>query len=1028
MKLGLTLLLLASTACVMFAAAPHDDVVPHRQDIPPNEPFSAEEALERMIVPEGFHVELVASEPDVVNPVAMAFDDRGRIWVTESVEYPRKPAGRGLDRVKILEDTDGDGRSDKISIFADGLNIPTGIAVGYGGVWVLNAPDLLFLREENGKETSREVVLTGFGRTDTHELPNSLTWGPDGWLYGLNGVFNHCSILSNNGRRYDFNCALWRVHPRTHEFQIVAEGTSNPYGLGWDTEGSAIVEACHWANDHLFHFVETGHYQRQAGAFPAFAMPLGSITDHSHQKTAYCGLAILDTDAFPEQYRELVCIGNIHGGCLNVDRLQRDGATYLAHAEPDLLTANDAWFMPVSMKIGPDGCLYVLDWYDRYHCSQDAARDPDGVDRLKGRLYRLSYGEAPRALKIDLAAESDDQLIGRLASGNIFFRESAQRILTERLAGGLNGSSAHNDAVPKRDALRRKLELIVAGDAARFDQISLSSSLSRKARLQALWVLIGCGSLDAAFHEELFTHDDAAFRAWAVRAAGNFGKVTDAVRESVVALARDPSRDVQLQVAIAVRKIEGCDALPALVDVLTHCGNDKLIPAIAWQNLHPLLETESARLVDLLRAQTAEPAPLAVATLTPRIIERMLGARELDAAAAAAMFQYAGQRAPERVPECIAAVSAGLAGLNEVQRDELKQQLGPVIEKLLADARTRSYRMSTRLLAGRLGLASIDTAEVRGKFVSGAEPESARLEALEALVAFRDRRLLDVLPGVLASSSDQPEFTARILAALGRVESARLAEVILAEYSKLAPEVQPLAIDLLMQREPWARKLLDAVLQNQLPKSVLDANHLRKILESNDREALWAVEKAFGKIRAERNPEREKVVAEMGEFLRANIGDPVAGRRVFKNLCAQCHTIYGEGGKVGPDITANGRASFDQLLSNVFDPSLVIGADYQVSTVVTKDGRNLTGLIVENNERRVVIRMPGDSQETVPRNNVEYTRLSKLSMMPEGVENVFSKDDLCDLFAFLSLDKPPTDPTAKPVPGAPAVAIPKTSP
>jgi putative heme-binding domain-containing protein len=202
---------------------------------------------------------------------------------------------------------------------------------------------------------------------------------------------------------------------------------------------------------------------------------------------------------------------------------------------------------------------------------------------------------------------------------------------------------------------------------------------------------------------------------------------------------------------------------------------------------------------------------------------------------------------------------------------------------------------------------------------------------------------------------------------------------------------------------------------------VLDANHLRKFVESNDREALWAVEKAFGKIRAERNPEREKVVAEMGTFLRANLGDPVAGQKVFKNLCAQCHTIYGEGGNVGPDITANGRASFDQLVSNVFDPSLVIGADYQVSTVVTKDGRNLTGLIVENNERRVVIRMAGNSAETVPRNNVEYTRLSKLSMMPEGVENIFSKKDLCDLFAFLSLDKPPADPTTRSIPGAPTV-------
>ncbi len=241
-----------------------DDVVPHRQDQPPNEPYSPAEAVARMTVPDGFRVELVAAEPDIVNPIAMTFDDRGRIFVTESVEYPRKPAGRGRDRVKILEDTDGDGRAERVTVFADGMNIPTGVAVGYGGVWVLNAPDLLFLREKDGKEVSREVVFTGFGRADTHELPNSLTWGPDGWLYGLNGVFNPSTIVAKDGRRHSFTCAMWRYHPRTRDFQVFAEGTSNPYGIAWDTEGSAIIEACHWANDHLFHFVETGIYNRQA--------------------------------------------------------------------------------------------------------------------------------------------------------------------------------------------------------------------------------------------------------------------------------------------------------------------------------------------------------------------------------------------------------------------------------------------------------------------------------------------------------------------------------------------------------------------------------------------------------------------------------------------------------------------------------------------------------------------------------------------------------------------------------------------
>src|SRR5580765_7602909 len=534
---------------VNASAAESDNTIPWRQDRPPNEPYSPQEAARKMTVPEGFTVELVASEPEIVNPIAMCFDDSGRIWITESVEYPRKSAGSGRDRVKILEGTDAAGHAEKVSTFAEGLNIPTGVAVGYGGVWVLNAPDLLFLREKDGKEASREVVLTGFGRTDTHELPNSLTWGPDGWLYGLNGVFNQCRVRSNNGKEYQFNCALWRVHPRTREFQIISEGTSNPYGVAWDTEGSAIVEACHWANDHLFHFVETGHYQRQAGTFPPFTIPLGSITDHGHQKTAYCGIANLDTDAYPPQYRERIVVGNIHGGAINVDRLQRDGATYLARGEPDLLNGNDAWFMPVALKVGPDGCLYVLDWYDRYHCSQDAARDPEGVDRLKGRLYRLSYENTPRAGKLDLAGETSDQLIARLGRGNIYLRETAQRILTERL---ISGAGARE--------LRAKLEKAV--------EIGANAASDRKARLHSLWVLTGSGELDPAFHLKMLTHSDAAFRGWGVRAAGNFGEVAPPIREKIAKLASDPSPDVQLQVVIASRKIKNFDALPVLVEVL----------------------------------------------------------------------------------------------------------------------------------------------------------------------------------------------------------------------------------------------------------------------------------------------------------------------------------------------------------------------------------------------------------------------------------------------------------------------------
>jgi putative heme-binding domain-containing protein len=997
MKRGIVSILV--TMAIRLVAAEDENVLPWRYDQPPNEPYSPEEALKRMAVPEGFTVELVASEPDIVNPIAMCFDDRGRIFVTESVEYPRKPAGAGRDRVKILEDPDRDGRADKVTIFAEGLNIPTGVTAGYGGVWVLNAPDLLFIRERDGKEASREVVVTGFGRTDTHELPNSLTWGPDGWLYGLNGVFNQCRVRSNNGKEYRFNCALWRVHPRTREFQIVAEGTSNPYGLAWDSEGSAIIEACHWANDHLFHFIETGHYQRQAGVFPPFTIPIGSITDHGHQKTAYCGIVNLDTDAHPAPFRERLCVGNIHGGAINVDRLQRDGATYLAKGEADLLNANDAWFMPVALKIGPDGCLYVLDWYDRYHCSQDAARDPAGVDRLKGRLYRLRYRNTPRSQQIDLGRETDEQLIARLGSGNIFFRETAQRILTERLSGtSLNGRSETTE-------LRAKLEALVANEAV----------ASRKARLHALWALIGGGALDPAFHLNLLAHSHATFRAWGVRAAGNLGEVSGVIRERLAALARDPSPDVQLQVAIASRKIKNLDALPVLADVLAHCGHDKVIPSIAWNNLHPLLETEGARFVSLQKQFSP-----AVATLSPRVVERMLSARQPNASAVAAFIQLVARRDALRAKDCLSAVSTKLNDLPGPVLAQLKVELKALLDTVRAEQPDTPLALTAHLLAARLGMAQLDPAVVRARFASANQPEDARLQALEALIAFRDPELLATLPEVLSSAP--PRFIARVLAALGRVEDPNLAEVLLGQYPKLAPEVQLLAIDLLMQRERWARKLLDAVLANKLPEGALNANHLRRIVESNDREALWAVEKAFGKIRAERNPEREKVVTEMAAYFREHIGDPRRGQTVFRNLCAQCHTIYGEGGTVAPDITANGRASFDQLLSNVFDPSLLIGPAYQGVTVVTKDGRNLTGLIAEDNEQRVVIRMPGEGEETIPRNNVKYTRLSKLSMMPEAIETFVDRKDLADLFAFLALDKPPSDGSAKLIPGAPAIS------
>jgi putative heme-binding domain-containing protein len=844
---------------------------------------------------------------------------------------------------------------------------------------------------------SRQVVISGFGRTDTHELPNSLTWGPDGWLYGLNGVFNHCKITSK-GKVFDFTCAMWRVHPQTHEFQLFCQGTSNPYGLAWDPEGAALVSACHWATDYLFHFVETGYYQRQAGPYPPFTIPIGSITNKGHQKTAYCGLCYFDCDTYPEKYRGRLFMGNIHGGCINADVIRRAGSTYVADGEPDFLTAHDAWFMPVSQKLGPDGCLYVLDWYDRYHCAQDAARDPAGVDRERGRLYRVRYKNTPAAGLFDLGKESDDRLIERLHSPNLFFRESAQRLLCERAS----------------PALRTRLEKLVLDDNA-----------PRKPRLHGLWALIGTGALEPSFHANLLAQPDPAYRAWGVRAAGNDPKLdgarASAIRAKVAALARDPAPDVQLQVAIAAGKLDGQVALPVFVDLLAHCGPDKLIPLIVWSNMHPVLEHQSAAFVKLAEKVDLKAAP-ALVKLMPRVVERILSSKTPDTASAARLIAIVAGRDLDCARACLAAVAARARDLKDGDQATLKSGLQPLLTKTLANPKDPLY-LSAQLLAAHLKIGATDASAVRKLFTSSEQPQATRLEALEALISFRDAQLQAALIEVLAAGS--PQFLGSVFDALGRWDEPKVANLILDRYPKMDPQLQPLAVELLMQRQPWTRKLLDAVLQKRLPSGTLNANHLRRILDGPDREAVWAVEKAFGTVRMERNPAREKVVAEMDRYLRDHPGDPKAGWAVFKKVCAQCHTIYGEGAKVGPDLTSSGRSTFEQLLSNVFDPSLVIGAGYESTTVLTKTGRSLTGLVAEDNAQRIVLKMPGGGLQTIPRNDVEYTAVSKLSMMPEGIENLMDRGELADLFAFLALDRQPNDPMARPIPGAPGTQLPR---
>jgi putative membrane-bound dehydrogenase-like protein len=973
--------------------------VPHGQDKPPGPALSPQEAIKKMTVPPGFTVELVASEPDIVNPVAMTIDDKGRFWITESLEYPRREPGKGRDRIKVLEDTDGDGKCDKVTIFAEGLNIPSGIAVGHGGVWVANAPDILFMQDTNGdlKADKTEVVVTGFGRDDTHELPNSLTWGPDGWLYGLNGVFNH-SHVEYRGKTFDFTCALFRIHPKTRDFELFCEGTSNPWGVAFDTDGSAFISAC--VIDHLWHLVETGYYHRQGGPYPPFTWKIESIVKHKHQKAAYCGITYFDSDAYPVEYRGRLYMGNIHGGCINVDEIARDGATYAGSPNNDFLTANDAWFMPVVQKTGPDGCLYVLDWYDRYHCYQDANRDPAGIDRLKGRLYRVRYKDTPRAKPFDYSKETDGQLLSRLGDPNVFVRDRAQLILSERV---IASDAATATLVPK------------------VLKLALDANAPAQQRRHAMFVAAASNALNEEQYKSLLGSSEPWVRAWGVRIAGNQHRLNENTRATLTKLANDPSPEVRLQVAIASNKVEGLDAPNLLLQVLAVSGDDTLIPKIVWQNLLPHLNKDASRVVSLASKQELS-ATKGVILLLPRMVERVLAEAKPDAnllSTLVSLLVEGGDDCRDAAEKCFDTLASKMqtGELSKEEGQRVRDSLAVVVELVRGRGKNDPLYAPATLVAA-MGMEDDSLLEVVDWASDAKQPEKVRSGALRVLISRGVKDAGGLAVKILADKASPKTLRQEVMRLLTNSGDASIGAALAAAYEAQEADMRPQLIELLTSRAPWSVSLIEAVKAGKIPSSVVNSNQVRKMLQAKNEKLTSLVTEVWGSVRLERDPARDEIMVAARKTIRAAKGDPHKGVAVYKKVCGQCHKMYGEGQEVGPDITLNGRSSFEQLLSNVFDPSRTIGASYQARTVVTTDGRVISGLLAEDNDRRVVLKVQGGKQEIIPRSDIDELSISQLSLMPEGLEKQLTAEELVDLFAYITLDRPPTDPEARLIPGA----------
>ncbi len=508
------------------------------QPLPYQLPLSPEDSMAYTQAPVGFRLELFASEPDIINPIGLAWDERGRLWAAETVDYPNEITAdrKGNDKIKILEDTDGDGRCDKVTVFADGLNIPTSLTFSRGGVIVAHAPDFLFLKDTDGDDRAdvREVLNTGWGIGDTHAGPSNLRYGFDNWIWGAIGYAAFNGDTGDGHKR--FGNGVFRMSPDGSQLEFLHQFNNNTWGLGFNSAGDVFGSTANNAPTFFCGIPATAYPDGKGGMTAKMIAPdraFHPITPNVRQVdcfgayTAGSGKTVPTSAAFPESYRDKVAfIGGPTGHLLGKYHLVRDGAGYRAENGFAFLASADEWFSPVAAEVGPDGHLWVADWYNFIiqhnptpnrgrggydaKTGKGAAHVNPNRDRGHGRIYRVVWEKAPEPKIRSLAGADAGQLVAALDSDNLFWRLTAQRLLVD---GGESDASG---------ALRKR---VAKGDAG---------------AIQALWSLSGLGELDKETHQLALLSEDPALRRNAITALGTDGEALQLFFDTAVVKDSEP--------------------------------------------------------------------------------------------------------------------------------------------------------------------------------------------------------------------------------------------------------------------------------------------------------------------------------------------------------------------------------------------------------------------------------------------------------------------------------------------------------
>jgi putative membrane-bound dehydrogenase-like protein len=938
---------------------------------PSGQPYLApEESVRRLHVPPEYEVKLFAAEPEIVNPIAFTVDERGRLWVVENYSYPNKtPKGqKPKDRIKILEDTTGSGHADKVTVWAEGKDLPiswdlaSGIEVGHGGVYFGAAPYLFFLQDTKGtgRCDKQTVLLSGFGDQDEHEVLNTFQWGPDGFLYGLQGIFTHSKV---GGVQMD--AAVWRYHTRDKVFDIFAEGTSNPWGLDFDQHGQAFLTCC--VIPHAFHIIPGGTYIRQAGVSQnpyAYGL-LHEISDHLHHSEsgwAHAGALVMQGDHVPERFRDHLLMGSIHGCSIKNDILGRRGSTFVAKHGPDFLTSGDRNFRPLNLRWAPDGSIYVIDWHDQNPCHQ-AARD--SWDMTHGRIFKIQLKGTKSRPPGDLSKKSSRELVGLLKNNNPWWYRTALRLLSER---------RDRSVTP---------DLLALAVQDRDDRLSL----------RGLWGLWAVGAFDDTVAERLRTHDSAWVRSWVVRLLGEQGRVSEEMMDRLDSLAAgDRAPEVRLQLASTAHRLYRQGTMRLLHKLMLHKedAHDPCIPLMIWLAYEPQVVRQPKAVLDWLR-DNAGGNTLVTNEIVPRTVRRLTATgRPEDLAACVAFLDELKDNLVRR---------QSLEALVKALRD--RQVEPPADWKTVFAALKRDRDPEVGRLARRLAVNFHDPEAIRAALVVAADakqPESERLDAVHDLALAHPREGLITLLGLLRP--DQPlALRQEACRALAAYADAGVPRRVLAGWKRYPPVLRVEAVNLLAGRKPWAGELLTAVGKGIVPRDDLTNNTILRIRAFGDPKLNEQVEKVWGKVR-DTPAELNALIDHMRGALAQGPGSFERGRKVFENQCAKCHTFQGVGHTVGPNLDGAAR-DIEYLLVNVLDPNRVVGAPYFTRVVTLKNGRVETGLLAAEDDQSLTLKGENDALKRIEKKDIDEVAVQEKSVMPEGLNKNMSEQAFRDLVKYV---------------------------